>query len=386
MLNGRMTFKKTLSLIATLTMLQFASCDKSRQVEVGEGGFSTFSIDVTAPKNELYDLIESVEVLQLEETERAMLGSVLNYDLVDGRFFIFDINTNAVIQFSKEGKYLASFSKTGSGPDEFSFALSYWVDGDSQFMYDSPNGRIQVYSLDGVFKRSIKLPFGTIESVISDNGKLYLNFNRPIEGKHKYHVLVLNLQGEVVDMQVPYSYSKRISTTWGYPEVRRNEVGLIQHMVNNDTVYLQQEGLFKPFVHFDFGSDWAWEGVEKVESSNDFQRITTQPDKVSSLSPIISKDQIYLSYSVNRESPSVLIDVESGKMVSIKNGYETYRRPLKYESGRLVFKVDSDRLGELLEGLAPSQVAFIGGTSLERIETSENPSLVRVKFKDSAYW
>lgn len=373
------------SLFTLLIIALFASCS-GKKVEHDSEGFRTFRIDVDSPKKELADLIESVEVIQLEETEHSMLGDVLNYELVDDRFFIFDVNTNAVIQFSEEGKYLSSFSKIGSGPEEFSFVISYWVDGDTQFMYDSPNGRIQAYSLDGVFKRSVKLPLGAIESVVSDKERLYLNFNRPIEGKHKYHVLVLNMQGETVDMQVPYNYSKRISTTWGYPEIRRNEAGLIQHMVSNDTVYLQREGSFDPFMHFDFGDQWAWQGVEEVKSYNDFQRITTQPDKVSSLSPVISNEQIYLSYSINGNSPSVLIDAESGKMVGIKNGYETYRRPQKYENGRLVFKLDSDRLGELLEGLAPSQVAFVGDASIERIESSENPALVKVKFRNSTEW
>ena len=51
-----------------------------------------------------------------------------------------------------------------------------------------------------------------------------------------------------------------------------------------------------------------------------------------------------------------------------------------------MFNVNSMALADFVNSLDPNQVKYLGNASLESIESSENPVLVKVKFKDSSAW
>ena len=83
---------------------------------------------------------------------------------------------------------------------------------------------------------------------------------------------------------------------------------------------------------------------------------------------------------------SVLIDLKSGESITLKDAYSNAFRPLEFEDGKLVYSVDSDRISDLVGSLTSSQIEYRGGASLESIESSENPALVKIKFKESSEW
>lgn len=380
---------KSVQIILSLFFLAvfLSSCSNRENSEIAfKDGFASISIKTDAPKRNLSDLVETVDIVQLEETPRSLLGTVLEFETIDGRIILRDLNTNSIIQFNEEGKFISSFSKTGNGPEEYSFILSFWVDEGSIFIFDSPNGRVQEYDIQGNYKSTTTITQPAINSIRSQSGKFYLSTIRPIDGVHKFYVSILDSEGNLIDMQIPYQYGKLIITGWGYSDFSLVDGKLMHHYVNNDTVYLQRDKEFEPYLSFDFGDNWAWEGVGEIESMEDFNEVRRQEGKVSSMVPIISYDQVYLSYLLEGSTPSVLIDLESGNSTTIRDGYKIEFRPLKYDEGQLVFVVDSSVLSEFVNTLNLVQVNYLGDASLKNIESSENPALVKIKFKDSSEW
>lgn len=67
---------------------------------------------------------------------------------------------NQVHVFSAQGKYKKTIGKPGSGPGEFKTPHGIWVDTRKSepelYVADRANGRVQIFSLDGEWKREIK--------------------------------------------------------------------------------------------------------------------------------------------------------------------------------------------------------------------------------------
>ncbi|NVK84038.1 MAG: 6-bladed beta-propeller [Cytophagia bacterium] len=367
--------------------LVIANCSESKSSGiVFKDGFASIPIDIDAPKRNLSDFVETVEVIQLEETPNSLMGSILEYEKIGENIILRNFNTNSVIQFTEEGKYISSFSKSGNGPKEYSFILSFWVDGESVFIYDSPNGRVQEYDIQGIHKSSTRISQSAINSIISKSGKFYLSTIRPIEGTHRFYTIMLDSNGAPIDMQIPYEYGKLIINGWGYSDFALLEGELMHHYANNDTVYIQRDGQFEPYISFDFGDNWAWKGVGEIESMEDFDAVTRQKGKVFTIAPIVSNDQVYLSYLHEGSTPSILVDLKTGKSATIRDGYSSELRPIKYEAGQLVYVANSTVLADFVNSLNQVEVKYLGHASLESIESSENPALVKVKFKDSSEW
>src|SRR3954447_26652284 len=73
-----------------------------------------------------------------------------------GNIFVADGAGNArIAKFDKEGKFVKSWGKRGTGPSEFATVLSIAVDADGNvYAGDGGNNRIQVFDNDGTFKKA----------------------------------------------------------------------------------------------------------------------------------------------------------------------------------------------------------------------------------------
>ena len=81
-----------------------------------------------------------------------------------------------------------------------------------------------------------------------------------------------------------------------------------------------------------------------------------------------------------------MIDQNSGKYYQIdnkKNVEENYAFvPIRWEEDVLIVSLNSYDLAELIKEIGPENAVFKKGSTLESIESSENPVLLWVKFKD----
>jgi hypothetical protein len=59
---------------------------------------------------------------------------------------------------------------------------------------------------------------------------------------------------------------------------------------------------------------------------------------------------------------------------------------LNWSEGLLIGAISSYELEEWLSSIDKSQVAFSGTATLEEIESSENPVLLKIQLKESSEW
>jgi DNA-binding beta-propeller fold protein YncE len=79
-------------------------------------------------------------------------------DSASGRIYIADSKRHFLLIFDHEGKKIASIGKRGggSGPSQFRLPTDLALHSDELFVLDKKNQRIQVFNLDGHYKREIR--------------------------------------------------------------------------------------------------------------------------------------------------------------------------------------------------------------------------------------
>lgn len=66
-----------------------------------------------------------------------------------GEVFVLDFQANAVFRFSDQGAFLGSIGEKGQGPGEFQTATDFWVQGDTVWVADAGNHRLQSFDREG---------------------------------------------------------------------------------------------------------------------------------------------------------------------------------------------------------------------------------------------
>lgn len=106
--------------------------------------------------------IANIEYIPIETTNDVLLdgGALSNLAVSDNLIVTCNMNAGTVFVFDRTGKVRNSFNHQGSGGNEYQSIIRYCVDFNSNeiFIWDFyPRYRIMVYSLNGEFKRVLKL-------------------------------------------------------------------------------------------------------------------------------------------------------------------------------------------------------------------------------------
>jgi len=90
----------------------------------------------------------------------------------DGRVFIADGYGNArILEYTTRGRKVREWGSPGSGPGQFRLPHSIAVDGETIYVADRENGRIQLFDLEG--KYLDEFPIGKTYSVQVAGGSLW---------------------------------------------------------------------------------------------------------------------------------------------------------------------------------------------------------------------
>ena len=118
------TMKKSLLLLIMLSL--FVGCNRSDS----HLGSTDFLLDTSAHEDfSLTDVVESVDLLFLNETEQVMVGKVCDVRYVANRWYILDIDEgrSVVSIFDKQGNAIRQINLQGRGPKEYIELASFDV-------------------------------------------------------------------------------------------------------------------------------------------------------------------------------------------------------------------------------------------------------------------
>ena len=216
--------KKVIFLVAAL--LGLASCTGEKKEKEA---FITVDITASYPEKDLVlqDFMD-VEYVPLETSDEflaqgniAFVGEniVVATNMRQGDILLFDRAT---------GKGIRKINHKGFGPEEYimPYNVVLFEDKNEMFVNDGPTSKIQVYDLDGNYKRTISYKRGALVTVLIDfdtDNFLSQNIYAPEnENSGETFLFLSKKDGSMTDIKVPYQERKSIAL------VRVNEDGSMQ--------------------------------------------------------------------------------------------------------------------------------------------------------------
>lgn len=216
--------KKVIFLVAAL--LGLASCTGEKKEKEA---FITVDITASYPEKDLVlqDFMD-VEYVPLEISDEflaqgniAFVGEniVVATNMRQGDILLFDRAT---------GKGIRKINHKGFGPEEYimPYNVVLFEDKNEMFVNDGPTSKIQVYDLDGNYKRTISYKRGALVTVLIDfdtDNFLSQNIYAPEnENSGETFLFLSKKDGSMTDIKVPYQERKSIAL------VRVNEDGSMQ--------------------------------------------------------------------------------------------------------------------------------------------------------------
>ncbi|MCE7991274.1 MAG: 6-bladed beta-propeller [Roseivirga sp.] len=359
---------------------QKADSDKNADV------FRSYAVNIEKPGTRFADAFESVELLQLEETRQSLLGSVARVRNAGDKLIFPGYNNGEIYIFSDQGKFLSKFNNTGEAEGQYSSVQDLWVSGDSIVIFDSKKRTIYWYQHNGDYLKSVKMPEGTGHVYPVGQGFLTDMTFAPAKDSvgYKVHVLdgQLRVKNELVPNPNPIAFPMGRNTN----SFKEYHGKLTFKAMYDDTTYFLNTDVTTPFIHVNFGEKNLWKDESLKGNLMAVMTAIPKGEGVWNYTPYVNSDLIYMTYDISLKKLAAVIDRETGAHLILntlmKNEERFDLEPIAWDGDRLMLSMPSSNVAELLEGMDAGQWRFAAGASLESIESSENPVLLWVKFKN----
>lgn len=353
------------------------------EVEVEKDGLQSYKLDINGDETPFAELIESIEITRFEETAESLLSSVRQVEVYENKMVV-PGKEGDIHVFSDDGDFIRTINRKGDGPEEYGFWREIWLEGDTICLFQKRKG-VWRYDFNGNFisSKTFSLPATHIHPY-KDGYALDMNYAR-INDTLQYALVILNENLEVDQLLLPFAkrpefgYSMPIKTVFPLGD----EMFLFPIM--KDTVYRLSGDSIEPAIHYDFGEDWFFKPGDVLTSS--FMDDVRKKGRVWWINNYVGKRFIFLSTTVGiGVSAKYFINRESGQSIrldtKVQTGEDLVLEGIKWDGDEFLFTMQSAQLADLLEELDGAQYSYTKGSTLEEIESSENPVLVRMKIKD----
>ena len=203
--------KKMIFLVAAL--LGLASCTGEKKEKEA---FITVDITASYPEKDLVlqDFMD-VEYVPLETSDEFLSQGRISY-VGDNIIVAANKKQGDILLFDRAtGKGIRKINHKGFGPEEYimPYNVILFEDKNEMFVNDGPTSKIQVYDLEGNYKRTIKYKQGALVSLLIDfNDEYFLSqnvFDPIMQDAGETFIYLSKKDGTMTNIKVPYQ--KRLS-------------------------------------------------------------------------------------------------------------------------------------------------------------------------------
>jgi DNA-binding beta-propeller fold protein YncE len=158
-----------------------------------------------------------------------------------GFIYVLDSEDNNLKVFEKDGIFFKCIGRKGQGPGEFVRPWTVSIAEDNICITDTGNRRVQIFSKDGMYLRSYKVPVGYgVGLAFDEKGSLYLNtkgFRSPklISAHDNQGNLLMefgNLEGDLIEFY-DFTQIKEQIKEGKIPDSFKNDILLITDRIGN---------------------------------------------------------------------------------------------------------------------------------------------------------
>ena len=377
---------KVIIILTPFLLLGCGGKSEEKEVEVEkEDSFKSFQLDIRSDDTPFAELIDKLEITRFEETEESLLSYVRQVEIYEDKMFVPGKEGNIHV-FSGDGDFIRNINRQGDGPEEYRFWKEIWLEGDTICLYVLRKG-VWRYDFNGNFISSESFSFpATHIHPYKDGYALDMNY-RMINDTSQYALVTLNKKLGVDQLLLPFTKRPEFGYSMPFKTVFPLGDEVLVFPIMKDTVYRLSGDSIQPAIHYNFGEDWFFKPGDVL--TNSFMEEVREKGRVWWLYNTVGKRYVYLSATVgNGGRARYFINRENGQSVRLVNklrsGEDFALTGIKWDGDDFLFTMQSAQLADLLEELDVAQYSYTKGSTLEEIESSENPVLVRIKVKDFA--
>jgi len=182
------------------------------------------------------------------------LGKMGSFDFLNNEIYYCSGDLHEVFNIDLSGKLLRKFGRKGQGPGEFIGPSSLRISADHIYIYDTGNGRFQIFSLDGIYERQFKIPIKVYDYKISSGQLFVLKSNpQPNDQNVIYPISIYGNEGEK-DKEISAAPFKQIKNNDELKannvlsiQIYKNQIHCLQKYGTNYRIYDLQGKLMKDF-------------------------------------------------------------------------------------------------------------------------------------------
>jgi hypothetical protein len=264
-----------LRLLFVLILVICLSCKEKGQKEKSDtNSFYTIPLSEIIKNQREVKLSEfavDVEIIQLENTKKALIGNINDIKLTKEYIFVKSSGIQPITQFTREGKYIGNIGAIGRGPGEYDFCRTFSINEKNELIYIQANAlsKMLVYNLSGEYLKSIEYPAISRLKNVWSRDNFFVSFEEPMMGNEPYVFMEHNGQGDTLQtipnyilwdnqgqfnppqlmhLQVFYRFDNKLymkgwynDTVYSYNEKNRIVpeffIDLKEHKLPNDLIY-----------------------------------------------------------------------------------------------------------------------------------------------------
>ena len=247
-----------LKLVGFCFLLIFFACqskvktDKNKETSLEQAieadAFYTIPFaEIIKDKHEvnLSEFASEVEIIQVENTPKALLGRVQDIQLTNDYIFVEHTGNKLITQFSRDGKYIRHIGTLGRGPKEYALCRKFSLDEKNERIYIQTNWtrKILVYNFDGEYIKTVKYPAVERLYNVWSRDSLFISFSDQHTGSDPFLFVEHNEQGDTLQVISQHNFwnsdetSHSMVSFWGQNSFYRLNNKLHMKSWYNDTVY-----------------------------------------------------------------------------------------------------------------------------------------------------
>lgn len=348
--------------------------------------FQSYSIDINGSKTKLTDQIASVEIARLEETSESLLSRIQHIFQHEDNLLLYNESNGDIFIFDEAGKFKRKINRSGNGPEEYERITDMWLEDDVIAIHTRVQSEIKKYTFLGELLQSLRLP-GRVDHINSyKDGYVFGTNFIPFQDSIRYQWGIWNDKFELVNKYQPFNASddNQVEVDYSLNTILPDQMNRFLLRVHSDTVYILKGNNLTPLIHFNFMDDWFWtnRGAPKRQDLIEVEG----SDQVWQNDINIGGELIYLRSVVDYKGwENFIINRQNKKVIRLdirRTSDELFTlSPLLWQEDRLLSSLPSSEVAEFINQTGTENVQFKQGTSLEIIESSENPVLLWIKFK-----
>ena len=210
----------------------------------------------------LSKIARSVRYVELESTPDSYLSAVTKAIFLDDQIIVLDEQSNKLLRFSSEGKFLGTIGAGGRGPGEYVRVTQLEVNQINKtiYVFDISQGKVLKFNLDGTFIGHNKNPLlGFWVTLIDDKYLVYFDPARSYDFAGGYYrAIITDLEGNILQKFKPRSKSKELqfrSPCSMQSSIYKQNNAAHYWEVTSDTIFrVAGDFSFQPYMKIEQGS------------------------------------------------------------------------------------------------------------------------------------